>query len=484
MVEDRVFSWYVFGAVVSIISPTLLCLWNLCCQHVTSGMQSWVWQNVSYMYGIEEHQFYNVGNIGAMTRILRQAGLRTGRYRWTHDANAETGDAFQVGSLRLPSHSWCLSFFALLGFTHFIWVKDDGSEIHIIAPEKSITVLLRVSNAAANRPATPEEVQEIRSAFGKDANSLSLFEYRCVCFERLLCLGVCVFADFCLHMIGFPTLLMRVVLVCVDMLTFLFVLYCAFASMCTVSLGGATCCACMHTFNALLRRRQRSEQALHDPAVSEAIVHPDMTVCVHTEVILAVQLSSCADSVDGRALGGSYSIVLPRGKWYEVGAMRPFQRELLQKSPCLSVDIGVCFCTVSCRAHLLSWAAHTFAGEEDLLYVTSHNPMRHLDLVEIKELLGKASRGVALLVVLPPCEYLSSDLQGSENVQNNLGKPWRNVSSLADFSCWLSNLSSGLFHKVVLILPYIHQDRMKDTALWPLLQSHLPQKHILDAKTA
>ena len=484
MVEDRVFSWYVFGAVVSIISPTMLCLWNLCCQHVTSGMQSWVWQNVSYMYGIEEHQFYNVGNIGAMTRILRQAGLRTGRYRWTHDANAETGDAFQVGSLRLPSHSWCLSFLALLGFTHFIWVKDDGSEIHIIAPEKSITVLLRVSNAAANRPATPEEVQEIRSAFGKDANSLSLFEYRCVCFERLLCLGVCVFADFCLHMIGFPTLLMRVVLVCVDMLTFLFVLYCAFASMCTVSLGGASCCACMHTFNALLRRRQRSEQTLHDPAVSEAIVHPDVTVCVHTEVSHAVQLSSCADSVDGRALGGSYSIVIPRGKWYEVGAMRPFQRKLLQKSPCLSVDIGVCFCTISCREHLLSWAAHTFAGEEDLLYVTSHNPMRHLDLVEIKELLGKASRGVALLVVLPPSEYLSEDLQGSENVQNNLGKPWRNVSSLADFSCWLSNLSSGLFHKVVLILPYIHQDRMKDTALWPLLQSHLPQKHILDAKTA
>ena len=484
MVEDRVFSWYVFGAVVSIISPTLLCLWNLCCQHVTSGMQSWVWQNVSYMYGIEEHQFYNVGNIGAMTRILRQAGLRTGRYRWTHDANAETGDAFQVGSLRLPSHSWCLSFFALLGFTHFIWVKDDGSEIHIIAPEKSITVLLRVSNAAANRPATPEEVQEIRSAFGKDANSLSLFEYRCVCFERLLCLGVCVFADFCLHMIGFPTLLMRVVLVCVDMLTFLFVLYCAFASTCTVSLGGATCCACMHTLNALLRRRQRSEQALHDPAVSETIVHPDVTVCVHTEVSPAVQLSSCADSVDGRSLGGSYSIVIPRGKWYEVGAMRPFQPEILQQSPRLSVNIGVCFCTISCRVNLLSWAAHTFAGEEDLLYVTSHNPMRHLDLVEIKELLGKASRGVALLVVLPPCEYLSSDLQGSENVQNNLGKPWRNVSSLADFSCWLSNLSSGLFHKVVLILPYIHQDRMKDTALWPLLQSHLPQKHMVDAKTA
>ena len=43
-----------------------------------------------------------------------------------------------------------------------------------------------------------------------------------------------------------------------------------------------------------------------------------------------------------------------------------------------------------------------------------------------------------------PQLFIRSELQGSENVQNNLGKPWRNVSSLADFSSWLSNLSSGL----------------------------------------
>ncbi len=40
---------------------------------------------------------------------------------------------------------------------------------------------------------------------------------------------------------------------------------------------------------------------------------------------------------------------------------------------------------------------------QGFLVVTSHNPMRHLDLVEVKELLGKACREVALLVVLPPC---------------------------------------------------------------------------------
>ena len=484
MVEDRVFSWYVFGAVISIISPTLLCIWNLCCQHVRSGIQSWVWQKVSFIYGIEERQFYSVGNIGSMTRILRQAGLRTGRYRWTHDANAETGDAFQVGSLRLPSHSWCVSFLALLGFTHFVWVKDDGSEIHIIAPQKCITTLLRVSNAAANRPATPEEVQEIQLAFGEDVNSLSLFEYRCVCFERLLCSVLCLSADLCLHVIGLRAVWMRHVVICVDILTAIFVLYLAIASTSILFFSGSTCSSCMHTFNQLFRRRLRSVDGLHYPVLPEAIVTPGLSVSVSNEVLHAAQWRSRALSVDGSGLGGSYSIVIPRGRWYEVGAMIPFEPGILQQSPCLPVNIGVCFCTVQCRVDLLSWAAHTFAGEEDLLYVTSHNPMRHLDLVEVKELLGKASRGVALLVVLPPCEYLSSDLEGSDNVQNHLGKSSRNVSSLADFSCWLSNLSSGLFHKVVLILPFLDQDRMTSTALWPLLRSHLPQMQILPEKTA
>ncbi len=68
--------------------------------------------------------------------------------------------------------------------------------------------------------------------------------------------------------------------------------------------------------------------------------------------------------------------------------MIPFEPVILQQSPLLSVNIGVCFCTVQCRVDLILWAAHTFAGEEDLLYVISHNPMRDVDSVEVKELLG------------------------------------------------------------------------------------------------
>ena len=484
MVEDRVFSWYVFGALISIISPTLLCVWNLCCQHVRSGVQSWVWQRVSLIYGIEEHQFYNVSNIGSMTRVLRQAGLRTGRYRWTHDANVETGDAFQVGSLRVPSHSWFVSFLALLGFTHFVWVKDDGSEIHVIAPERCITTLLRVSNAAANRQATPEEVQELQLAFGGDVNSLSLFEYRCVCFERLFCAVLCLSADICLHVSGIQTVWLRRVVIFIDIVVASFVVYLAIASISFLSFSGSVCSRYVHTFDQLFRRRVHSQDGLQHPVLPEPVASAELSVSVCNEVMNASQLGGRTLSMDGSLLGRSYSIVTPRKGWYEVGAMLPFDPVILQKSPLLSVNIGVCFCAVQCCVDLIRWAAHTFAGEEDLLYVIPHNPMRDVDFVEVKELLGKASRGVALLVILPACEHLSSALEGSDSVRFHLGKSSRNVSSLADFSRWLSNLSSGLFHKVVVILPFIDQDCMTSTALWLLLRSHLPQLEIFPEETA
>ena len=193
----------------------------------------------------------------------------------------------------------------------------------------------------------------------------------------------------------------------------------------------------------------------------------------------APQLEGRTLSMDGSFLGRSYSIVTPRKGWYEVGGMLPFDPVILQKSPLLSVNIGVRFCTVQCRVDLIRWAAHLFAGEEDLLYVIPHNPMLHVDLVEVKELLGKASRGVALLVVLPACEHLSSALEGSDRVRFHPGKSSRSVSTFANFSCWLLNLSSGLFHKVVVILPFMDRDCMTSTVLWRLFRSHLPQLEVL-----
>ena len=78
-----------------------------------------------------------MGNTEAVTLVLGQAGLRTGGYRWTHDANAKTGDYFHSGVLRVPSQWWFASLLSVVGVTHFVWGKEDGSEINVTAPAQA-----------------------------------------------------------------------------------------------------------------------------------------------------------------------------------------------------------------------------------------------------------------------------------------------------------------------------------------------------------
>ena len=151
--------------------------------------------------------------------------------------------------------------------------------------------------------------------------------------------------------------------------------------------------------------------------------------------------------------------------WFEVVCTQGFDPLILQISPCLQVDIGVCFCAFRCRPGLTRWVAHVFADEEDLLYVVNHNPMLDVNFCEVKELLGKGSRDVALLVILPVCEHFSLALESAGSVRSLLGKDARRVSTFADLSSWLSNLSSGLFHKVILILPFTNREDMQRTQL-------------------
>ena len=153
-----------------------------------------------------------------------------------------------------------------------------------------------------------------RKFIGKDVNSLSLFECQCVCFERLLCSVLCVLADFCLHVIGLRAVWMRHVVICVDILTVIFVLYLAIASTSILFLSVSTCSSCVHTFNQLFLRRLRSVDGFYCPVLPEAIVTPGLSVSVSNEVLHAAQWRSHALSVDGSGLGGGYSIVIPRGR--------------------------------------------------------------------------------------------------------------------------------------------------------------------------
>ena len=126
----------------------------------------------------------------------------------------------------------------------------------LLLKDASRLCYIRVSNAAANRQATPEEVRELQLAFGGDVNALSLFEYRCVCFERLFCAVLCFSADICLHLAGLREVWLRCVVACVDIGVALLVVYLA------MFFPGSLCSRCTHTFNQLFRPILHSQQEL------------------------------------------------------------------------------------------------------------------------------------------------------------------------------------------------------------------------------
>ena len=55
---------------------------------------------------------------------------------------------------------------ALLGITHYIWMKDDGSVIVITGPREAVNVLIRMSNSAVNRQATEAQIAELTAVLG------------------------------------------------------------------------------------------------------------------------------------------------------------------------------------------------------------------------------------------------------------------------------------------------------------------------------
>ena len=154
-------TWYAIGMFISVLTPSLLYLWNGCTGNICGGVHSWLFMLVAKKFNVEEHRFDGVSNLGAMSRVLRQAGLRTGRHRWNHDANADAGDSYQVGTVRFPIKSYCLWTLALLGITHYIWMKDDGSVVVMTGPREAVDILVRISNSAVNRQASESEIAEL-----------------------------------------------------------------------------------------------------------------------------------------------------------------------------------------------------------------------------------------------------------------------------------------------------------------------------------
>ena len=162
-------SWYqpslLHVFLFSLVTPSLVHMWNDCCGNIFAGFHSFIFKTVAEHFNVEEHLFQDVSNLGAMSRVLQQAGMETFRFQWTHDANADSRDSIQVGTLRLPTRSVSLWLLSMMGVTHYVWIKDDATCIITTAPSEAVEALLRISNAAVSRQATKCEIDELVSSF-------------------------------------------------------------------------------------------------------------------------------------------------------------------------------------------------------------------------------------------------------------------------------------------------------------------------------
>ena len=443
MADDAHVRWYMIGVLVTVITPTIMHIWNSCCGSVWHGLHSWLFQLVAEKFGVCEHRFQGVSNIAAITRVVKALGLHTYRFRWQHDANADTNDSYQVGTVRLPTRSWCLWLLALLGITHYIWVKDDGSSIVMTGPESSVSALLKVSNLAANRQPTEAELDELRALIGFGATDVAT--ERCVVCERLT-FGVFMLA-------------------CLLVLKDCHFLYGRLLPIACACLGA---CGFALMINSLLRRCsggqwvQLSAQNLELPLYTAEVTN------VQGEETRsgAFDRGAEADTAFVESSQRRYSLVVGRNAWYEVHCQYSMEPGFAAELPTIRVSSDPVLVAMR-QGHTLSkLVAHRVCVGDDLLYMCVHNPMTDLHIIELKELLTKADRGIVLVVVLPALEHFERALQNPMTNRLHAHKESRYVATHADFSAWLSVFSMGLFPKVLLILPYHDASAVVTSILW------------------
>jgi hypothetical protein len=455
--EERV-SWYAVGIFFSLLTPSLLYVWNGCCGNACSGLHSLLFKIVAERFYVEEHRFDGVGNLGAMSRVLRQAGLRTGRHRWNHDANADSGDSVQVGTVRLPTKSYSLWLLALLGITHYIWMKDDGSVIVMTAPRDAVDVLVRISNSAVNRQATDAEITELMSVFVDGP-----MEEKCRLLDRLLAataLGIAAL------FLGFSrSMYLNVIGLLVGAP--------GGAAICYYILGlrgwrVMDCKEWIWTHTRLLLWRFGLDATVSVDASSVELVGAEDTATHESNATVSVDASSVREK--------RYCLVVARVAWYEIHCQLPFRPDVFRDLPAIDMHTGVKALAMPHTGDLPQITVHCLSHVQELLYVCVHNPMVDLHILEMRELLVKATKDIVLVIILPTCEHFSTSLENPPAARLHAHKDSRFVATLADMSCWLTMLSTGVFSKVLLVLPYLDREKMQDSSLWTVI------KHTVDSE--
>ena len=136
-------------------------------------------------FEVSEHTLRELNNGTAFPRLLSEIGLLTMRHNWKHEANAESGDSIEHGYRRLSTNSVVLRFLACSRVCHYVWVDEDAKCIHIVGPTELVHCVIHMSNTAATRAMTAEEVCQLRESFGM-GHTTHYAEKKCLQLDRIL----------------------------------------------------------------------------------------------------------------------------------------------------------------------------------------------------------------------------------------------------------------------------------------------------------
>ena len=462
---DSAVKYLVAGSVFSVVTSVLWCLWG----RFERSLQSFIFQIVASRFNLSYHNLQGVSNIVTITRILDQLGLKTHTYLWQHEVNIDSDDSIMTGYVRLPAQTWFLWVLSLLGISHYIWVSHNAGEIVAVGPTEFIHALFRVCNTCANCEVQENDLESLGSLLHA-RTPRNVAERRCAWCER------CIFIAL-QSAVLVPTALAshHWFLVTVLAASILCSVYCWCRE------AGRRHGAELTSALVMFGRRRSGWWRLRQSDANDAAAEGAETQIIGQSsrgLPETAELESGAQTPTGEFAAPAeldmdlthYSVVVARGNWFEVS----FRRRLPTSTGQCAFELrqGMEGCRVYAM-RLRQEMPHYVAVRvqtDCVLYVCIHNPMTDCPMIEMQELTKKATRTVALIVILPPIETFDETLSAASSLRLHGNKATKYVATYCDWASWLMLMTSGVFAHVAIVMPYSSSERLSHSKAWGCAQ--------------
>ena len=458
---DSAVKYLVAGSVFSVVTSVLWCLWA----RFERSLQSFIFQCVATRFNLSYHNLQGVSNIVTITRILDQLQLKTHTYLWQHEVNVDSDDSIMTGYVRLPAQTWFLWGLSLLGISHYVWVKHDAREIVAVGPTDFIHALFRVSTDCANCEVPGKEMESLGSLL-RARTPRTVAEGRCVWCERWIIISL-QSVLLVLNAVKFHRWFLVTVLA-VSILCFVYCWCQAAFRRCGAELTSALAMFWRKRSGFWRLRRSDANDTFAEGA--EALLSIGQPSLELTET--AELESGAATPTEEPPASGEldmdvphYSVVIARGNWYEVSFRRRLPTSIGQSAVERQDMQGCCVYAMPLRVEMPDYLAAR-VQTDCVLYVCIHNPMTETPIIEMLELMKKATRTVALIVILPPIETLDNALSSASSLRLHGNKETKFVATYCDWASWLTLLTSGVFAQMWLVMPYCSSTCLAESQAW------------------